>query len=117
MKKVILSLAALALMVMPACDSKKSADKESKVIKTEIPARPEGATDLVGFATSPMDTVRVGFIGLGMRGPDAVKRFTAIPGAKVVAVCDLEQDRVDKMQEWLKEKAPHLPCLHRHRLG
>ncbi len=51
-----------------------------------------------------MDTVRVGFIGLGMRGPDAVKRFTAIPGAKVVAVCDLEQDRVDKMQEWLKEK-------------
>ncbi len=104
MKKVILSLAALALMVMPACDSKKSADKESKVIKTEIPARPEGATDLVGFATSPMDTVRVGFIGLGMRGPDAVKRFTAIPGAKVVAVCDLEQDRVDKMQEWLKEK-------------
>jgi len=34
MKKVILSLAALALMVMPACDSKKSADKESNVIKT-----------------------------------------------------------------------------------
>ena len=53
------------------------------------------------FAADPIDTVRTGFIGLGMRGPDAVRRFTYIDGAKVVALCDLEADRVARSQEIL----------------
>lgn len=72
-------------------------------IKTTIPPRPKGATDLVGFATSPIDTVRVGFIGLGMRGPDAVNRWCHIPGTKVVALCDVERDRAEKCQKYMKE--------------
>ena len=36
-----------------------------------------------------MDTVRVGFIGLGMRGPGAVVRFTHIPGIQIKALCDI----------------------------
>ncbi len=49
----------------------------------------------------PLDTVRVGFIGLGMRGPGAVERFTHIPGAKTVALCDIRPERVTKAQEIL----------------
>ncbi|MDE6100930.1 MAG: Gfo/Idh/MocA family oxidoreductase, partial [Paramuribaculum sp.] len=67
-------------------------------IKTTIPKRPAGATDLVGFALPPIDTVRVGFIGLGMRGPDAVDRFAHIPGTKIVALCDIEKERAEKCQ-------------------
>ncbi len=65
-------------------------------IRTEIPARPAGATDLVGFAAPAIDTVRVGFVGLGMRGSEAVRRFTHVPGSKITAICDIEQSRVDK---------------------
>ena len=70
-------------------------------IKTPVPARPAGATDLVGFAAPALDTVRVGFIGLGMRGPDAVDRFAHIPGTKIVALCDIEKDRAEKCQKYL----------------
>ena len=65
------------------------------------PAPANGQEDMLLFAADPIDTVRTGFIGLGMRGPDAVRRFTYIDGAKVVALCDLEADRVAKSQEIL----------------
>ena len=40
-------------------------------------------------------SVRVGFVGLGMRGADAVVRYTYIPGAKVAAICDLRNEAVE----------------------
>ena len=40
-----------------------------------------------------LDEVRVGFIGLGKRGPGAVRRLSRIPKTKVVAVCDVYEDR------------------------
>lgn len=67
-------------------------------IQTEVPERPTGQKDVLGLVTPKIDTVRVGFIGLGMRGPGAVKRFTHIPGTKIVALCDLHEDRVEKAQ-------------------
>ncbi len=70
-------------------------------IKTSVPKRPAGASDLVGFALPPVDTVRVGFIGLGMRGPDAVERFAHIPGTRIVALCDIEKERAEKCQSRL----------------
>lgn len=50
-----------------------------------------------------MEVVRVGFVGLGMRGPGAVKRFTHIPGTHIVALCDLDEKRAEKCQNYLKE--------------
>lgn len=72
-------------------------------IRTDVPQRPAGQTDMVNFAAEPIKNVRVGFIGLGMRGPDAVKRFTHIPGTEVIALCDIEQDRVTKTQKYLAD--------------
>lgn len=72
-------------------------------ISTKVPQRPAGQTDMVNFAAEPIKNVRVGFIGLGMRGPDAVKRFTHIPGTEVIALCDIEPDRVAKTQKYLTD--------------
>ena len=52
----------------------------------------------MGLTVPKIETVRVGFIGLGMRGPGAVSRFTHIPGVEIVALCDLYADRVEKTQ-------------------
>jgi predicted dehydrogenase len=70
-------------------------------ITVPTPERPAGQSDMIEFAAAPIETVRVGFVGLGMRGPDAVDRFVHIPGTKVVALCDVEQSRVDKAQKFL----------------
>ena len=50
-----------------------------------------------------MEVVRVGFVGLGMRGPGAVERFTYIPGTQIVALCDYEASRAEKCQDILKK--------------
>lgn len=68
------------------------------------PAPVSGQEDMLGFAAEPLETVRTGFVGLGMRGPDAVRRFTHIEGTQTVALCDLEQSNVDKVQDFLKSK-------------
>ena len=43
---------------------------------------------MLGFAAEPIPVVRVGFVGLGMRGPGAIKRFVNIEGAEIAALCD-----------------------------
>lgn len=87
-----------ALAVLALASASMVGAARPQPIKTPVPARPAGATDLVGFAVPALDTVRVGFIGLGMRGPDAVDRFAHIPGTKIVALCDIEKDRAEKCQ-------------------
>ena len=62
-----------------------------------------GAGSMSGFAAPALEKVRVGVAGLGMRGPGAVHRLSAIPGVEVVALCDLYQERVDRQQKFLKD--------------
>lgn len=50
----------------------------------------------------PMATVRVGVVGLG-RGYGAVASMAQIEGAEVVAVCDLNPDRIAEAQKALKK--------------
>ncbi|MBO4907367.1 MAG: Gfo/Idh/MocA family oxidoreductase [Bacteroidaceae bacterium] len=75
-------------------------DKGTIVINT--PARPAGQTDVLGLTAPKMETVRVAFVGLGMRGPGAVQRFTYIPGVQIVALCDYEEARAERCQEYLR---------------
>ena len=71
------------------------------VVKT--PERPAGQQSVLGLTTPKMEVVRVGFVGLGMRGPGAVARFTYIPGTQIVALCDYEQKRAEACQQILKK--------------
>lgn len=76
----------------------------AKPIKTKIPKRAKGQTDVLLLTADPIPTVRVAFIGLGMRGPGAVYRMTNIPGVEIVALCDVEQNRVERVNQRLVEK-------------
>ena len=90
-----------AVLLSACCSSGDGYRIKDGVIVFDEPAPANGQEDMLLFAADPIDTVRTGFIGLGMRGPDAVRRFTYIDGAKVVALCDLEADRVARSQEIL----------------
>lgn len=106
--KFIILLAALLPMV--SCGGNDS--QKDYTIKVPVPPRPEGATDLIEFAAAPIDTVRVGFVGLGMRGADAVERYTFIPGSKITAICDIEPDRVESSLNYLKNKNLETPATY-----
>jgi predicted dehydrogenase len=57
--------------------------------------------NMSGYAAPKIDKVRIGFIGLGQRGPGAVERMSYIEGVEIVALCDQFEDRVEKMQQLL----------------
>lgn len=105
MKKIIYLLVAVLTIGIYSCNCQtKAKDKqENGIIKTDVPERPAGQQDMIAFRCDPIETVRVGFIGLGMRGPGAVSRFTHIPGVEIKALCDLYPDRVEKAQAILKK--------------
>ena len=67
------------------------------------PQRIEGQKSVLQFTVDPIENVRLGFIGLGMRGPDAVDRMTYIDGVTVNALCDIEPDRVEAGQTKILE--------------
>ena len=103
--KKLFTVTAIGLALLTwhtSCTLQPKAPEAFTPIKVETPARPAGQEDVIQLVTPKIDTVRVGFIGLGMRGPGAVARWTHIPGTKIVALCDLLPERVEKSQEILK---------------
>ena len=93
MKRILAII--MVLLALSACNS-------NKVIRTKVPARPAGQEDVIGLRLPPMDTIRMGFIGLGMRGFHAVKLYCNFPNVKIVALADIEPDRVEKSQARLE---------------
>lgn len=73
MNRIFISLMITLLLVgFSGCGQKKST-MHPLVVAT--PERPSGQEDVIQLTAPKMDTVRVGFIGLGMRGPGAVVRL------------------------------------------
>lgn len=72
-------------------------------IVIETPQRSEGQKDVLGLALPKKKVVRIGLVGLGMRGPGAVENFSLIPGVQVVALCDYEEKRAVKQNECLRK--------------
>ncbi len=97
MKRLLeLSLIALTSIAAVCCSN-------DVIIRTDVPERQEGQQDMIQYAAPAIDTVRVGFIGLGMRGPSAVWRMCHIEGADIVALCDVIPENVEKCQDILEQ--------------
>ena len=99
LRQLRLMLAAGLCMALAACSMQDkptvhTTDKGTRwhwdggTIVVETPPRPEGQQNVLGLTAPRLEVVRVGFVGLGMRGDGAVRRFTYIPGTQVVAVPD-----------------------------
>ncbi|MEE4197585.1 MAG: Gfo/Idh/MocA family oxidoreductase [Bacteroidales bacterium] len=54
--------------------------------------------NMCGYRAPSIDRVRIGFIGLGMRGPGAVMRMAHIEGVEIAALCNKYTDRVEATQ-------------------
>ena len=47
----------------------------------------------------PMECVRIGFVGLGVRAKRAVHRMMHIDGCLITALCDLVQENIDEAND------------------
>ena len=74
------------------------------VIVFDAPARAAGQQSVLGLTTEPLETVRIGFVGLGARGSAAVFRYTYLDGVEIKALCDLYPDHLDNARRYLAER-------------
>lgn len=70
-----------------------------------------GKFNMSGYAAPKLETVRIGFIGLGNRGPDAVNRMSKIEGVDIKGLCDIRPEKVDPVKHKL-EKTAHKPDVY-----
>lgn len=67
--------------------------------------------NMSGYAAPKIETVRIGFIGLGNRGPGAVSRMSKIDGVEIKALCDIRADKANKVKTSLANTA-HKPDVY-----
>ncbi len=80
--------------------------------------RPAGQSDVIALACDPIPVVRVGFIGLGMRGIGAVERFMYLDSVEVVALCDLEAENLARARPCSgRKRDPKLRNIWARRTG
>ncbi|MEX0892822.1 MAG: Gfo/Idh/MocA family oxidoreductase, partial [Gemmatimonadota bacterium] len=62
------------------------------------------------FSAPPLETVRVGFVGVGHQGSAHVANFLRIPGVEIRAICDLVPAKVARMQARVREAGQPEPA-------
>lgn len=79
--------------------------EESKLHHIKVSAQKQynQTFNMCGYAAPKLETVRIGFIGLGSRGPGAVNRMSKIEGVEIAALCDKNSKEVRKVQKMLKK--------------
>ncbi len=88
---------------LSSCSKPEPTEPESALasIKAAVAQSHQQQFNMSGYAAPKLETVRIGFIGLGQRGPGAVERMSNIEGVEIVALCDKDLDRVKRGQEIL----------------
>lgn len=64
-----------------------------------------------GYNAPKLNKVRIGFIGLGNRGPGAVNRMSHIEGVEIKGLCDIRRKNAEAIQKKMQERG-HQPELY-----
>ena len=67
--------------------------------------------NMCGYAAPKLETVRIGFIGLGNRGPTHVDAMKHIEGTEIKALCDIRPEKADAAKKTLEGTA-HQPRIY-----
>lgn len=67
--------------------------------------------NMAGYAAPNLDTVRVGIIGLGNRGPGHLRNLIRIEGVEIKALCDIQPEKVERAKKIL-DGTGHNPVIY-----
>lgn len=81
-------------LILTGCQSKK--------IEMERPLKTAPGC-MADYADKPMDEIRIGFIGYGMRGPGMMSGLMRFENVRITAVCDLYEDRAQRAANDVKK--------------
>jgi hypothetical protein len=105
MQRKTLLLALFSIIFIFSGLAKKTSEYKIKNGQIEFieHKRQVGQTTALQLRCDPIPTVRIAFIGLGMRGSEALRRFMYQEGVEVVALCDVNKDFVKRAQKVLAD--------------
>jgi hypothetical protein len=78
-------------------------------------ARPEAAVVQAAstlLTAPPIETVRVGFVGIGLQGSGHVNNLLKIDGCRITAVCDIRTERTDWASRAIVDKGHPVPAVY-----
>ncbi|MGV3502848.1 MAG: Gfo/Idh/MocA family protein [Adhaeribacter sp.] len=96
--------------LMGACSTAQPGSSLSQV-QSQVRKSHRQAFNMSGYAAPKIETVRIGFIGLGQRGPGAVNRISRLEGVEIKGLCDIRPDKVAAVQAKLANKG-HQPTSY-----
>ncbi len=108
MRKILFTALVLMALLMGAHAQRTCAPG---MLSTPVPERPAGQTDVIGLRAKPIPVVRIGFIGLGMRGRGAVERYMYIDGVEVRGLADIMPQNVQYCQDVIKKHGKKVPAM------
>ena len=81
---------------------------------TKAPTAPAASTyrPAAGFATPPLESVRMAFVGVGLQGGSHVENFLKVQGVEIVALCDIDAPRAAEVAEWVTADGRPAPALY-----
>ena len=79
---------------------------------TGAPAEAAAAQDAGFFAAPPMETVRIGYVGVGGQGSVHVRNLLNIRGVRIAALCDIVPEKVERASKWVVDAGQPKPAAY-----
>jgi len=117
-RRDFMKMASLAGISLPAANALFAQSLEDEEDFNDLPKRVEAYQEthrqrfnMSGYAAPAMDTVRVGIIGLGNRGPTYIKTMGPLRGVQIEAIAELRPDKA-RQAEKLARDYGHCPDIY-----
>ncbi|MCI0433687.1 MAG: Gfo/Idh/MocA family oxidoreductase [Gemmatimonadetes bacterium] len=89
-----------------------TASQQESQARIRLPAPDLGPAPAGLLAAPPIETVRIGFVGVGGMGTVHVRNLVDIPGTRIVAVCDIREAHARRASDIISAKGNAAPRLY-----
>jgi hypothetical protein len=79
-------------------------------IRPDLATAAQGSSPL--FAAAPIETVRIGYVGIGGQGSGHVRNLLKVPGCRITAVCDIRSERTDWAAKAITDAGHPAPAVY-----
>jgi len=94
-RRDFLKITAAGLAAMGLSQFRGMGENTQPISGFKVPSGERWNKTVMGMKSEPLDKVRIGLIGLGMRGLDGCDRLLKVDGVQITAVCDIIPERVE----------------------
>jgi hypothetical protein len=89
---------------------------DGRISETEESTQRTASTHptMIGVKFEPRDVVRLGIVGVGLRGTSTLQEFLAIDKVVVNAVCDVVKDKCVRASQLIEKAGQKTPGIYAH---